>query len=167
MSMMSKLCRKRSGVRNSAMISCRIRGSNFVYSINTNIEKVITIHQQPSAVLIGRALIIEWSLFTTYLWLNFLPHSFKSDFGVDVLAVSHLRNVREKNHWLPVNEFVQDVFFQCLMVILDIVGFTQLEGVATMGENHRHNLVLIVQEVAMMDVSDGDFMHRPLTGIIK
>ena len=48
------------------------------------------------------------------------------------------------------------------MVVLNSVGLTQPEGVAAMGQDNRHNLVLIVQQVAAMDVCDGNLVFHPL-----
>ena len=45
------------------------------------------------------------------LWLNFLPHSSKSSWSVDVLSVDHLRNVWE-DEWLAMDEPIQEVFLK-------------------------------------------------------
>ena len=64
---------------------------------------------------------------------------------------------------LSMNELVENVLFQCLMVVLDTIGLTQLQGVTAMRQDHRHNLVLIVQQVAVMDMRDGNFVLDPST----
>ena len=64
----------------------------------------------------------------THLGLNPLPDSIESDCGVDVSTIHNLGNVR-LNDWFPMDELVQNVLLQGLVVILDTMGLTQLEGV--------------------------------------
>lgn len=75
---------------------------------------------------------------------------------MNISAVYDLRDVRQDNYWLSMNELVQDMVLQCLVVVLDTVGLADTERVVTVGQDHRHNLVFIVQEVARMNMSDGN-----------
>ena len=92
---------------------------------------------------------------------NPLPDSIEGDCGVDVSTIHDLRNVRLNNRF-PMDELVQNVLLQGLVVVLDTVGLTQLEGVGAVGQHHRHNLVLIVQQMAAVDVGDGNLKLGPL-----
>lgn len=89
-----------------------------------------------------------------------LPNSIKGHCGIDIFAVYHLRDVREDSG-LAMDELVQDVFLQCLVVVLNRVRLPYLEGVATVRQYHRHNLMLIVQQVAAMDVSNWNLVAVP------
>ena len=59
------------------------------------------------------------------------------------------------------NEPIENVLLQSLMVILDILSLSNLEGVVAVRENDGGQLVLIVQEVAAMEVSDGNLVLTP------
>jgi hypothetical protein len=60
-----------------------------------------------------------------------------------------------------VDEQVEDMLLQSLMVVLDILSLSDLEGVVAVGEYDGRKLVLIVQEVATMEVCDGNLMLTP------
>ncbi len=94
--------------------------------------------------------------------VNLLPDSIKGDSGIEIPAIHDLGNIRE-NQWFSMNELVQNVFLQSLVIIVDSVGLSQLEGVAAVRQDHRHNLVLVVQQVAAMDVCDGNLVLDPST----
>ena len=98
-------------------------------------------------------------LSTTNLRANFLPNSFQ-DHRCVVVSADHLRVIWEDTR-LAMNELVQDVFLQCLIVILYSVGLSHSQGVAAMRQYHRHNMMLVVQQVAAVDVSQWNFLPVP------
>ena len=53
------------------------------------------------------------------------------------------------------NESIQNVLLQGLVVVLYTLTFSKGQGVVAVGENDGQQLVLIVYQVAVMDVSDG------------
>ena len=59
------------------------------------------------------------------------------------------------------DEAVEDVLLQSQMVVLDILSLSDLEGVVTVREDDGGQLVLVVQEVAAMEVSDGNVVLTP------
>jgi hypothetical protein len=77
-----------------------------------------------------------------------------------ILLVDHLGNI-QKNQRLSVDKSVEDMLLQSLMVVLDILSLSDLEGVVAVGEDDGGKLVLIVQEVAAMEVRDGNIMLTP------
>jgi hypothetical protein len=60
-----------------------------------------------------------------------------------------------------VDKQVEDVLLQSLMVVLDILSLSDLEGVVAVGEDDGGQLVLVVQEVAAMEVRDRNLMLTP------
>ena len=56
---------------------------------------------------------------------------------------------------------VENVLLQSLVVILDILSFTNFEGVVAVRENDGGQLMLVVQEVTAMEVGDGDIVLTP------
>ena len=99
-------------------------------------------------------------LFETYLRANSFPNCVKGHCGIDIFAIFHLRDVR-KDSRLSMDELVQNMFLQSLVVILNCVCLPHLEGVATMRQHHRHNLMLIIQQVAAMNMSDRNLVAVP------
>ena len=61
------------------------------------------------------------------------------------------------------NKFVKDVLLQRLVVILDTVSLPLLQGVTAMRQHHRHNLMLIVQQMAAMDMINRNLVLDPFT----
>ena len=59
------------------------------------------------------------------------------------------------------DESVKNVLFQGLMVILDVLSLSDLEGVVAVGEDDGRELVLVVQEVAAMEMCDGNLALTP------
>ena len=59
------------------------------------------------------------------------------------------------------NELVENVLLQSLVVILHSVGLPHPQGVGTVRQHHRHNLVLIVQQVATMDMGNRNSASVP------
>ena len=53
------------------------------------------------------------------------------------------------------------MLLQSLMVILDYLPLPDLEGVVAVGEDDGGQLVLVVQEVAAMEVGDGNLVLTP------
>ena len=96
----------------------------------------------------------------SHLFLHFLSDSCKSDCCVDIFAIDHVGDIRE-DPWLPVNELIQDVFLQSCVVILDILSFSKGQGVVAVRENDGKQLVLVVHQVAAMDMSDGNLVLTP------
>ena len=56
------------------------------------------------------------------------------------------------------DEAIEDVLLQGLMVVFDILPLSDLEGVMAVREDDGGKLVLVVQEVAAMQVSDGNLI---------
>ena len=98
---------------------------------------------------------------TYYLRMNILPYLGEGYSSIDVFTIHHMWNIWDYQR-LPMDEFVQDVFFESLVIITDSVGLTQLEGVTTMTQDHRHNLVLIVKQVAAMNVCYWNLVLHPI-----
>ena len=59
------------------------------------------------------------------------------------------------------DESVKNVFLQSLMVVLHVLPLSDLEGVVAVGEDDGRQLVLVVQEVAAMEMSDGNLALTP------
>ena len=95
-----------------------------------------------------------------YLWSNFLPDLSEGTCGINVFLVDHLRYVQE-NERLSMNESVEDMLLQSLMVIFHILPLSDLEGVVAVREDDGGQLVLVVQEVAVMEVGDGNVVFTP------
>ena len=75
---------------------------------------------------------------------NFLSYGVEHHNGVNILAVGYLRDLGE-NRGFSINEAIQDVFLQSLMVILYSVCLSSPQRVATVREDHRNYLLLIVE----------------------
>lgn len=98
----------------------------------------------------------------TDLWVDFLSNSAKGDCGINIFAISNMRDIC-KDYGFAIDEPVQDVFLQCLVIVLDSVGLPNFEGVAAMRQHHRNYLLFIVKQVAAMNVSDRDLVFDPIT----
>ena len=70
------------------------------------------------------ATIIMCGVGLTHLRFNFLSNSSKSDCCVDVLAIDHMRNVREDS-WFTMDESVKDVLLKGLVVVLYTLTFSK------------------------------------------
>ena len=101
--------------------------------------------------------IIRSNNISQYLWSNFLPDFCKGACGTNVILVDHLRYI-QKNQRLSVDEAIEDVLLQGLMVVFDILSLSNLEGVVAVREDDGRQLVLIVQEVTAMEMSDGNLI---------
>ena len=96
----------------------------------------------------------------SHLFLHFLSDSCKSDCCVDILAIDHVGDIREDPR-LPVNKLIQNVFLQSCVIVLNILSFSKGQGVVAVRENNGEQLVLIVNQVAAVDVSDGNLVLTP------
>ena len=56
---------------------------------------------------------------------------------------------------------VENVLLQSLMVVLDDLSLSDLEGIVAVREDDGRELVLVVQEVAAMEVGDGNLVLTP------
>ncbi len=59
------------------------------------------------------------------------------------------------------DESVENMLLQSLVVIFDILPFTNFEGVVAVREDDGGQLVLIVQEVTAVEVCDWNLMITP------
>ena len=94
------------------------------------------------------------------LRLHFISHISKGTSGVNVFPVNNLRDVNQ-NQWLPMDKAVENVLLQSLMVGLDDLSLSDREGIVAVREDDGRELVLVVQEVAAMQVSDGNLVLTP------
>ena len=56
------------------------------------------------------------------------------------------------------DEAIEDVFLQSLIIVLDDLSLSDLERVVAVREDDGRQLVLVVQEVAAMEMHDGNLM---------
>ena len=96
-----------------------------------------------------------------YLWCNFLSHSCKLGRSIDILLVTDMWDIFDINNRLPMNEAVQDTFLKSWQVIGDLMTLAHTEGVVAVREKNGLELTLVVQEVALVDVSQLDFVLMP------
>ena len=59
------------------------------------------------------------------------------------------------------NEPVENVLLQGREVVADVLSLAQGEGVVAVGEDDGEQLVLVVEQVAAAEVSDGNFTLVP------
>ena len=59
------------------------------------------------------------------------------------------------------NKSVQDMLFQSKIITLHFVPSTSLERVVTMRENNRGKLMLIIQHMTLVKISDVNFVLPP------
>ena len=59
------------------------------------------------------------------------------------------------------DESVKNVLLQSQMVVLDVLSLSDLEGVVAVRKDDGGELVLVVQEVTAMKVSDGNVVLTP------
>ena len=95
-----------------------------------------------------------------HLFFYFLSDSCKSDCCVNVLSIDNVGYIREDSR-LPVNQLIKKVLLQSCMVVLNVLSFSKGQGVVTVGENDGEQLVLIVHEVAAMNVGDWNLVLTP------
>ncbi len=96
----------------------------------------------------------------TNLRLYFQSNSGKGCGSVDVFPVHHWWYVRQ-NQGLSVDEPVQNVFLKGREVVGDLLPLADGEAIAAMREDDWKELFLIVEEVAMIHVRDGNFVLLP------
>lgn len=92
--------------------------------------------------------------------LHFLPDSSEGDCCVDVFAIDNMRNVRE-DHRLAMNESIQNVLLESFVVVLYTLTFTKGQGVVAVGEYDGEQLVLVVDKMTAVDVSNGNLVLLP------
>ena len=148
-STMSSASRRRSGVESSSscMILCLTLAGNFSYSYKRG----------PCMTLYA----IAQSRLNSYLRCNFLSDLSKGANGIHIFSKDNMRNIINNNHGLSMYESIENVLLQSLMVILDILSLSNFEGVVAVREDDGGQLVLIVQEVAAMEVGDGHLVFTP------
>ena len=97
---------------------------------------------------------------TVYLRLNFGSDCSKRGNIVYIASVHHLGDVCQDSG-LAMNEPVENVLLQGSEVIVDILSLAQGEGVVAVGEDDGEQLVLVVEQVAAVEVSDGNLALVP------
>ena len=91
---------------------------------------------------------------------NVLPNSSKRGCSADILPIRHMGDFRE-NEWFAVDEPIQELFLKGWEVIGNVLAFSHGEGVVAVRKYKGRKLLLIGEEVAAMDVCDGDLVLSP------
>ena len=91
---------------------------------------------------------------------NVLPNGSKGSCSVDILPIGHLRDIRN-DQWLAVDKLIQEIFLKGLEVVGNVLAFSYGEGVVAVGKDSGRKLLLIGEEVAAMDVCNGNLVFSP------
>ena len=91
---------------------------------------------------------------------NVLPNGSTGSCSVDVLPIGHLRDIRN-DQWLAVDKLIQEIFLKGLEVVGNVLAFSYGEGVVAVGKDSGRKLLLIGEEVAAMDVCNGNLVFSP------
>ena len=91
---------------------------------------------------------------------NVLPNGSKGSCSVDILPIGHLRDIWN-DQWLAVDKLIQEIFLKGLEVVGNVLAFSYGEGVVAVGKDSGRKLLLIDEEVAAMDVCNGNLVFSP------
>ena len=96
----------------------------------------------------------------SHLRLDFGSDCSKRVSIVHILSVHHLGDICQYSG-LSMNKPVENVLLQGREVVADILSLAQGEGVVAVGEDDGEQLVLVVKQVASVEVSDGNLTFVP------
>ena len=67
----------------------------------------------------------------------------------------------QEDEWLAMDEPIQELFLKSWKVIGNVLAFSHSKGVVTMGKDKGRKMLLIGEEVAAMNVGDGNLVFSP------